>query len=443
LHFKTFQENGHAKAECKYCKKVYNADPRVNGTSTLHAHAEHCKKNPHNEETRQKLLSFQQSIGGSSGEGSLGNWEYDEVAIRKALTYFIILDEQPFKLVEGVGFRYFMSIACPRFHLPSRWTIQRDCYQLYIDEKENLKNLLKATCQMVSFTTDTWTSIQNINYMCLTAHWIDNDWKLNKRILNFCPIPSHKGDELGRAVERCLVEWGIENVFTITVDNASSNDTMIAYLKKRLNNWNGTMLHGKYLHMRCIAHIVNLIVNDGIKELGSSVARVRSAVKYVRSSPSRLQKFKNCVEIEKIEWSKTLCLDVPTRWNSTYLMLNTACKYERAFERYGDEDPFFRNQVLSGNGNNEMPLEDDWTNARRLCTFLEKFYELTLRVSGSLYVTSNSFLHEISNVACELIDQQESGDLELSNIRKMQEKFGKILGKLKKDQHVDLHYCAF
>jgi len=69
----------------------------------LHAHASNYKKNPHNEETRQKLLSFQQSIRGSSGEGSLGNWEYNG-AIRKALSYFIILDEQPFKLVEGVGF---------------------------------------------------------------------------------------------------------------------------------------------------------------------------------------------------------------------------------------------------------------------------------------------------------------------------------------------------
>ena len=75
---------------------------------------------------------------------------------------------------------------------------------------------------------------------------------------------------------------------------------------------------------------------------------MRSAVKYVRSYPSQLQKFKNCVEIEKIKWSKTFYLDVPTKWNSIYLMLNTACKYEKAFERYGDEDPFFRNQVLRG-----------------------------------------------------------------------------------------------
>jgi len=72
--------------------------------------------------------------------------------------------------------------------------------------------------------------------MCLTAHWIDNDWKLKKGILNFCPIPTHKDDELGRVVERCLVEWGVKNVFTITFDNASSNNIMVGYLKKRLNN---------------------------------------------------------------------------------------------------------------------------------------------------------------------------------------------------------------
>ena len=74
-----------------------------------------------------------------------------------------------------------------------------------------------------------------------------------------------------------------------------------------------------------------------------------SIVKYVRSSPSRIEKFKNCVDIEKIEWSNTLCLDLSTKWNSTYLMLNTACKYERAFERFDDGDLFFKNQVLSRN----------------------------------------------------------------------------------------------
>ena len=76
--------------------------------------------------------------------------------------------------------------------------------------------------------------------------------------------------------------------------------------------------------MICIAHIVNLIVNEGLKEHQDSITRIRGAVKYVRQSPSRLQKFKKCVQIENIQSKSLLCLDVSTRWNSTYLMLDAA-----------------------------------------------------------------------------------------------------------------------
>ena len=76
--------------------------------------------------------------------------------------------------------------------------------------------------------------------------------------------------------------------------------------------------------MRCIAHILNLIVSDGLKEMNESVAHVRGAVRYVRQSPARLAKFKECALVEKIQSKSLLCLDVSTRWNSTYLMLDAA-----------------------------------------------------------------------------------------------------------------------
>ena len=66
--------------------------------------------------------------------------------------------------------------------------------------KKNLKN------QRLCLTIDTWSSIQNYNYMCLTIHWIDQDWKLHKRILNFCQVPNHKESTIGRVIESCLLE---------------------------------------------------------------------------------------------------------------------------------------------------------------------------------------------------------------------------------------------
>ena len=146
----------------------------------------------------------------------------------------VIHDELPFKFVEGVGFKKILFAACPHFKLPYRWTISRDCYNLFVSERGELKNFMRLHCQKISLTTDCWTSIQRINYMAVIAHFIDDDWNLHKKIISFVPVTSHKGEYIAKALENCVLEWGIKNVFTVTIDNASSNDTALGYFKKKL-----------------------------------------------------------------------------------------------------------------------------------------------------------------------------------------------------------------
>jgi hypothetical protein len=85
----------------------------------------------------------------------------------------------------------------------------------------------------------------------------------------------------------CLIEWGIGNIFTIIVDNTSSNDTALDYLRKRTAHKAGAILENQFMHVRCCAHILNLILFESLKEVDDSIVKVRSAVKYVKSSPSR------------------------------------------------------------------------------------------------------------------------------------------------------------
>ncbi|XP_043818222.1 zinc finger BED domain-containing protein RICESLEEPER 2-like [Manihot esculenta] len=431
-HFTKFvSDEGELKGKCNYCKKDFCCDPKRNGTTALRNHLNSCKKHPHFIETRQAQLSLQKNASDNDVNdlGTLTTWKYDDNAIRKALVHMIIIDELPFRFVEGEGFRSFMTAICPRFRIPSRWTISRDCYDLFIEERSKLKSFFKNNCQRVSLTTDTWTSLQRINYMCITAHFIDNDWKLHKRIINFCPISSHKGEAVGRAIETCLLEWGLDKVFTVTVDNASSNDVAISYLKKKLANWGVSVANSTYLHMRCMAHIINLVVQDGLKDVNDSVMKVRDAVRYIRSSPARLKRFKECVLHEKIESKSSLCLDVPTRWNSTYLMLNTAQKYERAFERYESQDPMFKIDM----GENGIPDYYDWTQVRKMADMLAHFYELTLRISGSRYVTSNLFFSEVSDLAFILNQWINSNDLDMKSMgERMKVKFDKYWGDVDK-----------
>ena len=66
--------------------------------------------------------------------------------VREALIHMIIVHELPFKHVEKAGLKYLMSVACPRFHIPSHTTVARDCFHLYMSEKTNLKELSKNLC---------------------------------------------------------------------------------------------------------------------------------------------------------------------------------------------------------------------------------------------------------------------------------------------------------
>ena len=106
-------------------------------------------------------------------------------------------------------------------------------------------------------------------------------------------------ETIGKTIERCLNDWGIKMVITITVDNAKPNDVALDYLKKKLEMKDGCMLGGRFLHMRCAAHILNLIVQEGLKGIHNSIVKVRNVVRYVKLSPKRMDRFKEAIEDEK------------------------------------------------------------------------------------------------------------------------------------------------
>ncbi|KAL0539653.1 hypothetical protein IC582_023869 [Cucumis melo] len=260
--------------------------------------------------------------------------------------------------------------------------------------------------------------------MVLTAHFIDSDWKLHKRILSFCPIVNHKGDTIGKTIKNNLKDWGIERVMTLTIDNASSNDTAVAYLLKRFNK--RLLFRGEFLHVRCYAHILNLIVTDTFKEHNDCINRIQYAVRFIRSSLACFLKFKKCIELEKIACKSYVCLDGPIRWNSTYMMIKAAVKFEKAFYRLKDEDASYRHDM--------SPNKEDWTNARMLIRFLKVFYDVTLKISRFLYTTSNLVFHQITVVQnCIRLNAGSSNALLVGMANNMKEKFEKYYGNNEKN----------
>lgn len=149
--------------EWPYCKKGIKCDTEINGIGALTNHLNHhCPTSP----------VYKGKRGKTGNE--LTAHSFNQEKCRVSLGRMYIKDNKPFIIVDDERYKeQYVWEQNPMFKIPSRWTVARDCLAIYKEEATSSKFFLKD--QVVSLTTDTCSSVQNISYMCLTAHWIDDD----------------------------------------------------------------------------------------------------------------------------------------------------------------------------------------------------------------------------------------------------------------------------
>lgn len=123
--------------------------------------------------------------------------------------------------------------------------------------------------------------------------------------------------------------WNIEDkLFSITLDNAKVNNSMMDLLKANLLLKKMLPCEGNLFHVHCGAHVINLAVQYGLRKISGIVSNIRESVKYIKSSQSRREKFEEIAVQMGISLEKQPTLDISTSWNSTYLMLQSACPFK-------------------------------------------------------------------------------------------------------------------
>ncbi|MBA0735352.1 hypothetical protein Gogos_019208 [Gossypium gossypioides] len=106
-------------------------------------------------------------------------WKYDQAKIREVVSYMIMVNELPFAFTEYELFTLLMKIASLHYVRISRATAK----------------------------ANSWTSYegQKIQDMVLTTYFVDSDWNLQKRVLNFIDVlPLHSGVLVYDALYKCL-----------------------------------------------------------------------------------------------------------------------------------------------------------------------------------------------------------------------------------------------
>ncbi|XP_050907573.1 zinc finger BED domain-containing protein RICESLEEPER 2-like [Lathyrus oleraceus] len=290
------------KWQCIHSKNNYSV---VASGSTSHL-MRHLKQTCHVYKklvAQQKKLNFQpakskidEKLSGPLLMNSGG--KYDHERQREATAHWIMMHEHAFSIVEEEGFHFMMKCSNISYEKISQKTLKNDCIAVYEAERKKLKSTLR-TVNKICLTTDLWKSQnQKIEYMVLTGHFIDADWVLQKHILSFVHVPPpRRGVDIADAIFKCLKDWGIENkIFSVSVDNAHYNDRCLKELKVLILRHQKLVLDGKLFHVHCCAHILNLLVQDGIGKIAKIVEDVRESVKFINQSEARLQIFSQIVQ---------------------------------------------------------------------------------------------------------------------------------------------------
>ncbi|RYR49487.1 hypothetical protein Ahy_A07g035995 [Arachis hypogaea] len=200
-------DDGIDRAQCDGCKQKFKAGGKQYGTSTLKHHLDRCVKIDF-EDIGQTLIEMQNKMGAL---------KIDNHVSREIFAAFVIDCDVPFSIVDNKKFRNWVKYISPTLGLITRNTLKEDVLKIYLREKEKFKSTLLAIPNRVCLISDLWTSITTEDYLYLTAHFVDLNWKLQSKILSFCHMPPpHTGFELSSKIFELLNEWGIETTNLIS-----------------------------------------------------------------------------------------------------------------------------------------------------------------------------------------------------------------------------------
>lgn len=285
----------------------------------------------------------------------------------------------PFSVTENDFFKEMITCVDSHIVVPSRTSVCREVKDMCKSTEISIRDILKDIPGMVSFTTDAWSSRVYKGYLSVTMHWIDKTWCLRHVLLDFVRFPTpHNGETTSTLLFDLLSSWHLlSKVKAITTDNASDMCSAMSKLTDMMNIRNNSARCVQDIHVRCIAHVVNIAVKDCLAEVHDHISQIRALLSAIRSSVKRRDIF----ETTQRQLGLTVgmpSLDVPTRWSSTFTMIRGAYRARSVLNSITTKVNDLRSFAVP----NEV-----WEKASSICVFLESAASLTECQSGSTYAT--------------------------------------------------------
>ncbi|KAD5318182.1 hypothetical protein E3N88_18128 [Mikania micrantha] len=355
---------------------------------------------------------------------NLGSVKFDQERSRLDLARMIMLHDYSPSMVEHVGFKIFVKNLQPMFEVLTTTVVESDCLTIYAKERQKVFEIMRNLHGRISLAVSFWSSPENADYLSLTANYIDDNWKLQRKLLNFLTYDSSQTEDmLSDLVIKCLMDWDVDSkLYALTLDDCFGYNGLSLRIKNRLAQNRPLLRDGELFDVRCASHLVKSLVEDSMKSLKDVSEKIRESVRFVKTSSTTQEKFYELAQQAEVNTHKRLFLDNQMRWNSTYLMIETALEYKGAFYLLQEQDSTYTVSLC----------DEEWQRAESVASFMKLLVEVTNVFSHlqSKYPPSNLYFPEICDVHIQLIDYCKKQDEFISSLAtKMKIKFDKYWNK--------------
>lgn len=318
-----------AIAICKFCNASIsrggkNASTKGFSTSNLwnhlkRSHSEEIDKMDNSESSEpgppmKKQATIPQILENSK------KYAVDDIRakeITRLIAEEICIDMEPLNHVNKIGFQRLLKKLCPRYEIVSRThltqTVLPDMYSRVKSKIQLQLNNITNLC----ITSDLWSSdssSQINDFISVTAHGLNNNFEIRNFCLEVMPFEGeiHTGENISDNLYQALNEWNItKQVKMFVTDNARNIVNAIRNIQH-------------VDHFPCMAHSLQLVLCDALFEQSAvkdMVSISRKIVGHFSHSTNAMKKLQIAQEEHNVP-RHVLIQDVPTRWDSTYMMLN-------------------------------------------------------------------------------------------------------------------------
>ncbi|XP_058803449.1 uncharacterized protein LOC131671209 [Phymastichus coffea] len=275
---------------CLLCGKNSKGNYKVcipmkgSNTSGLKSHIQRHHKKEYKRLFPSNTLSTSETLSNIKSQRTLDSLLKDsgkKVDKNRMIVTWLSFKNLPKNFFDDMETQNFVAFINDKFSVPNKSQASIMITEELKKMQNNVKELLRKNDSKFAFTLDAWSGKTRKSYYGVSVHYITEEWNLRSFTLDFVPSKGkHSGADIARIFYNISKFYDVtDKIAGITLDNASANTTFISELGQLLRD-DDIDFDIQDQHFRCLAHVLNLSVQDILKLMKISSENVDDSIEY-------------------------------------------------------------------------------------------------------------------------------------------------------------------